>query len=327
AGALRAVAAAFDAGADPRQLLREAARLARAAEFAALGHGAGADVSEEEAHFAATLARVPPPGFWLRALELLQVTELELRQPVDARLQVEFCVMRLVRETTLGQAQLAALEERVARLEGANAPVNGERTVPTVQPRAPASIAPAVTAPTVVPASAVMSPGSVSSASDALVAAAPDKAVAQDPEQVPTAPPAIAAPVGGFASVESWQENWVSLLEAVNRRDRALAGVLRDCRPVAAGDASLTVGAPYRFHLERLREPARLVALAEAAGEVAGSARTVDTTYVGQDDAPARRPGITGETTQAVLDAFAGSRVTSTRLRDDTNRPPNGGAA
>ena len=35
AGALRAVAAAFDAGADPRQLLRETARLARAAEFAA----------------------------------------------------------------------------------------------------------------------------------------------------------------------------------------------------------------------------------------------------------------------------------------------------
>ncbi len=65
------------------------------------------------------LARVAPAGFWLRALELLQAAELELRQPVDARLQVEFCVMRLVTQTTLGDAQLAALEARVAHLEGA----------------------------------------------------------------------------------------------------------------------------------------------------------------------------------------------------------------
>ncbi len=93
----------------------------------------------------------------------------------------------------------------------------------------------------------------------------------------------------------SWQGNWVNLLEAVNRRDRALAGVLRDCRPVAADATSLTVGAPYKFHLERLREPARLEALTQAAGEVAGGTRTVDTAYVGQDAAaPARRPGDDG---------------------------------
>jgi hypothetical protein len=60
---------------------------------------------------------------------------------------------------------------------------------------------------------------------------------------------------------------------------------------------------------------------------VAGAPRNVDTSYVGQDAGPTRRPGTTGETTQAVLDAFAGSRVTSTRLRDDANSPPRGGAA
>jgi DNA polymerase-3 subunit gamma/tau len=295
AGALRAVAAAFDAGADPRQLLRETARLARAAEFAALGYGDGADVAEGEAELAATLARVAPAGFWLRALELLQATELELRQPVDARVQVEYCVMRLVRETTLGEAQLAALEARVARLE-AGGGGRAERTATTpAQPARPA--ASEVPAETVTPAV--------------------DQAASADNSPTDAA----------FATVESWVENWTNLLEAVNRRDRALAGVLRDCRPVAADPGSLTVGAPYRFHLERLREAARLVALSEAAGEVAGAPRKVDTVYVGQDDAPARRPGTTGETTQAVLDAFAGSRVTSTRLRDDSNRPPPGGAA
>ena len=323
AGALRAVAAAFDAGADPRQLLRETSRLARAAEFAALGHGAGADVSEAEAELAATLARVAPSGFWLRALELLQATELELRQPVDARLQVEFCVMRLVRETTLGQAQLAALEDRVARLEGANPAAKTERMGPTVPARAPASAVPPAPAPTEPPAPAAAPPSAASAAPVSEPKADSPVVSGVEPPTSKSSP----SSAGGFTSVESWQENWVSLLEAVNRRDRALAGVLRDCRPVAAGDDSLTVGAPYRFHLERLREPARLIALTDAAGEVAGSPRQVDTTYVGQDETPARRPGTTGETTQAVLDAFAGSRVTSTRLRDGANRPPNGGAA
>ncbi len=332
AGALRAVGAAFDAGADPRQLLRETARLARAAEFAALGYAAGAEVAEGEAELAATMARVAPAGFWLRALELLQATELELRQPVDARLQVEFCVMRLVRETSLGEAEVAALEERVARLEAASPGARAERTA-TALPQRSAVVPPA-------PASEAQPPAAVGAATSA--AAPTQSAAASDPEaaepevgasQTPPAGvleapvPGSAAPDGGYASVAAWQENWVNLLEAANRRDRALAGVLRDCRPVAADVDSLTVGAPYRFHLERLREAARLEALTQAAGEVAGAPRTVDTTYVGQDPGPARRPGATGETTQAVLDAFAGSRVTSTRLRDDASSPPRGGAA
>lgn len=314
AGALRAVASAFDAGADPRQLLHEVSRLARAAEFAALGHAGGAEVAGEEAELVATLARVAPAGFWLRALELLQAAELELRQPVEARLQVELCVMRLVHETALGQEQLNALEERVRRLEaGSPARSGGPEVAPVAVPPVarPAAAAPATAASAGTPATA-LPPVSVPS---------------PDPE--PAATPPTVSPQGGaaFTDAASWQDHWGVLLEAVNRRDRALAGVLRDCRAVAADAASLTIGAPYNFHLEKLRERNRLVMLSEAAGEVAGSPRSVDTAYVGEGTAPTRRRGGTGETTQAVLDAFAGSRVTSTRLRDDADRSPRGGAA
>jgi DNA polymerase-3 subunit gamma/tau len=310
AGALRAVAAAFDSGADPRQLLREASRLSRAAEFAALGHLEGADVAPDEAELAVVLARVAPAGFWLRALELLQAAELELRQPVDARLQVEFCVMRLVRETTLGESQLAALEARVAHLEGGTPAAPPPAATPpqrTAQrqpsPLPPAGATPPAPAPTPQPAST---------------------AVVGEAEAVPEA-----AAGGGpeLTSVESWQQHWLALLEAVNRRDRALAGVLRDCRAVGADETSLTVGAPYNFHLEKLNDRARLALLTEAASEVAGSPRLVDTRYVGEGTATPKRPGGTGEATQAVLDAFAGSRVTSTRLREDADRPSGGGAA
>jgi DNA polymerase-3 subunit gamma/tau len=322
AAALRAVAAAFDAGVDPRQFLRETSRLARAAEFAALGHVRDSDVAPEDVDLAATLARIAPQGFWLRALELLQATELELRQPVDARLQVEFCVMRLVRDGTLGESSVAALEARVARLESGTA-----RTV-AAQVTAPKAArthdAPVTTAPVVTPPveAVPVTPGHAEPAAPGPGSGAPSPAPA----------PAVAAPAttiadASFATVESWREHWGTLLEAVNRRDRALAGVLRDCRAVSADATSLTIGAPYNFHLEKLHERDRVIALTEAAAEVAGSPRTVDASYVGQDSPPGRTPGVTGEATQAVLDAFAGSRVTSTRLRDDTHRPPSGGGA
>lgn len=322
AAALRAVAAAFDAGADPRQLVRETSRLARAAEFAALGHAQGADVGEEDGQLAATLARVAPQGFWLRALEILQSTELELRQPVDARLQVEFCVMRLVRDSMAPAAQVADLEARVARLEGGAAArsagpamatptgVGGPATGPSPVLSRPAP-APAGNGHPVAPAPAGAQPAAPVAPPDALDAA---------PE------PSPAAADLSFGTVESWRQHWGSLLEAVNRRDRALAGVLRDCRAIKADATSLTVGAPYNFHLEKLREPSRVAALIEAAGEVAGSPREVDAAFVGTD-APPVRPGGTGEATRAVLDAFAGSRVTSTRLRDGADRPQRDGSA
>jgi DNA polymerase III subunit gamma/tau len=309
AGALRAVAAAFDSGADPRQLLREASRLCRAAEFAALGHLEGADVAPDEAELAVVLARVAPAGFWLRALELLQAAELELRQPVDARLQVEFCVMRLVRETTLGEAQLAALEARVAHLEG------GTSAAP------PTAVTPADAKP---PRPPLQQPAADPTPAQLLPSPTPPAMTVTDAEP-------ISEPDGGsgpdLTTVESWQQHWAALLEAVNRRDRALAGVLRDCRAVGADRSSLTIGAPYNFHLEKLNDRTRLALLTEAAGEVAGSPRVVDTKYVGEGTAPPKRPGGTGEATQAVLDAFAGSRVTSTRLREDADRPSRGGAA
>ena len=348
AGALRGVAEAFDAGADPRQLLGEAARLSRAAEFAALGHPEGADVSVEEADLAALLARIAPAGFWLRALGLLQAAELDLRQPVDARLQVELCVMRLVREPAAGETPLAALAARVARLEASRRgqgaattpePASGEHRstaeATATRGRAPGSPPPAALAPAPAPQTGLPAP-----LGDASQAGAGDAgAVPVDPGQPDLAPVAgspddlgvagAAQELSGpaFTAASVWQHHWAALLEAVNRRDRALAGVLRDCRAVAADEFSLTIGAPYNFHLEKLNERTRLALLAAAAGEVAGSPRTVQATYVGEDAAPRRRPGTTGEATQAVLDSFEGSRVTSTRFRDAPDRRPPGGAA
>ncbi len=121
AAALRGAAAAFDTGADPRQLLRECSRLARAAELFAVGlnDAAGLDADEEE--LCRSLAARRPDGFWLRVLEVAGATELELRQPVDARLQVEACLLRLCRDRGVADADLIGRLEFEDRRAGAEA--------------------------------------------------------------------------------------------------------------------------------------------------------------------------------------------------------------
>ena len=66
------------------------------------------------------LAAREPDGFWLRVLEEMGAAELELRQPVDARLQVEACLLRLCRggSAAAGEERLAQLEARMDGLEG-----------------------------------------------------------------------------------------------------------------------------------------------------------------------------------------------------------------
>jgi DNA polymerase-3 subunit gamma/tau len=119
AATLRAADAAFAAGADPRQLLRELSRLARSAELCALGYPEGAEGSPEELELCREVAAIAPSRFWVTALDLFASAEANLRQVVDARLQVELALLRLVRPPAGGgeDASLAALEARIETLE------------------------------------------------------------------------------------------------------------------------------------------------------------------------------------------------------------------
>ncbi len=129
AAALRGVAAAFDTGADPRQLLRECSRLARAAELFAVGLDDAAGLNADEEELCRSLATRRPDGFWLRVLEVAGATELELRQPVDARLQVEACLLRLCRDHGVAaDADLVGRLEFEDRRAGAEAEHGRRRT-------------------------------------------------------------------------------------------------------------------------------------------------------------------------------------------------------
>ncbi len=105
-------------------------------------------------------------------------------------------------------------------------------------------------------------------------------------------------------------------------RDRALAGVVRGCRPLQADDSRLVLEAPYKFHLDKLRDPAKAPLLEAVASTLAAGPRTVSAELraVSAVESAASRSGPT--LTDQVLATFAGSRVTSTRLVDKANDPP-----
>jgi hypothetical protein len=131
---------------------------------------------------------------------------------------------------------------------------------------------------------------------------------------------------GGHAedlvSLEAWQRAWPALIEAVNRRDKVFAGVLRGCRPLQAGADRLVVGAPYDFHLKQLGNPAKRPILVSAVAEVAGGPRELAIEFCGERvGAQAGAEDLGANLTDAVVATFAGSRITSTRLVDHANDP------
>jgi DNA polymerase-3 subunit gamma/tau len=353
AGTLRAAAAAFDAGADPRQLFRDVARLARAAELVALGYPEGASVGPDEVALVTDLGAIAPAGLWLRLLELIAEAEMNLRQSVDARMLVEVCLLRALRPPAADgeSAGMAALEARVLALErGGAGTARGTGQRGGAEAGAPSPAVPAARADRVVGASAgehVAAPTRAGRAASAPTYAVPESApvdatpapaqASPDVAAAPAEPSASPAPNGSSAAdepavvpvsveitgrrdlstVSAWVAEWPLVIEAVARANKGLAGVLRDCRPVDADATSVTIGTQGRFHLEQISDTEKRAIVAAALSSISGRPIEVLTTFTGEER-PRGATGTVSDVTQAVLDTFAGSRVTATRLHDDT---------
>jgi hypothetical protein len=301
AGTLRAAAAAFDAGADPRQLFRDVARLARAAELVALGYPEGASVGPDEIALVSDLAAIAPAGLWLRLLELVAEAEMNLRQSVDARLLVEVCLLRALRPPAADgeSAGIAALALRVAALE------RGALATPASRPAAPSPVTPT-------PAAAAPAPSrGVEDGANAVVEAAPEPVLA--PSDV------VVEAIGrrDLTTLDGWVAEWPVAIEAVARANKGLAGVLRDCKPVEADANTVTIGTNGRFHHEQISDPEKRRVIAEALSAIGGRPIEVATRFTGEER-PRGPSGSVSDVTQAVLDTFAGSRVTATRRHDDS---------
>jgi DNA polymerase-3 subunit gamma/tau len=325
AAALRAAADAFDAGADARQLLRELARLCRATELCALGLVDAAELASEEQAACRAAAAAGRRGLWVEALERLTEAEINLRQPVDARLQVELALLRICHTATASARAGPAVVPPTRAAVPPPRPVPPERTgeadaaspsgEPNGQPAMP------VTGTPVVPVAAALVPEVVELSAPAQPPTVPElPAAAPDPLAASAGEGSIAPGAAPPADLDGWVARWGEVIEVVNRRDPMLAGVLRSCRPLQAAPGRLVVGAPYGFHLERLRDSQKAPLLAAAVVEVGGPGCVVEAVFSGgPDPAPAAVATTTEpevDATQAALAAFPGSRLTGSRLRD-----------
>jgi hypothetical protein len=120
-----------------------------------------------------------------------------------------------------------------------------------------------------------------------------------------------------LSTADGWVAEWPLAIEAVARVNKGLAGVLRDCRPVDADATSVTIGTQGRFHLEQISDPEKRAVIAAALSTIAGRPVEVITRFIGDERPRGEASGTVSDITQAVLDTFAGSRVTATRLHDD----------
>jgi hypothetical protein len=252
----------------------------------------------------ADLGATAPAGLWLRLLELVAEAEMNLRQSVDARLLVEVCLLRALRPPAADgeSAGVAALEARIGALERGGRVSSG----PGPEPAASAPAEPTGADATVQTATQSPNP-----------AAAPSEVVVE------------AIGRRDLSTGDGWIAEWPVAIEAVARVNKGLAGVLRDCRPVDADEAGVTIGTQGRFHLEQISDPEKRAVIAAALSTIAGRRIEVNTRFLGDERHRGDVSGTVSDITQAVLDTFAGSRVTATRLHDDTRlgtpRSVNGG--
>jgi hypothetical protein len=120
-----------------------------------------------------------------------------------------------------------------------------------------------------------------------------------------------------LTTLDGWVAEWPVAIEAVARVNKGLAGVLRDCKPVEADANTVTIGTNGRFHHEQISDPEKRRVIGEALSAIGGRPIEVVTRFTGEER-PRGPSGSVSDVTQAVLDTFAGSRVTATRLHDDS---------
>jgi hypothetical protein len=154
------------------------------------------------------------------------------------------------------------------------------------------------------------------------VAAPAKEAVEADPVVAPTAgdtAEVVVEAIGrrDLTTLDGWTAEWPVAIEAVARVNKGLAGVLRDCKPVDADANTVTIGTNGRFHHEQISDPEKRRVIAEALSAIGGRPIEVVTRFTGEER-PRGPSGSVSDVTQAVLDTFAGSRVTATRLHDDS---------
>ncbi len=180
--------------------------------------------------------------------------------------------------------------------------------------------APAEAAPTEAgPVPRTSAPGPTEAAEEVIADARPDAEKAHAPGRTPSRAEALAQVT----------DRWGAIMDAVAHHDRNTAALLKDCRPVAADEQTVTVGFFYEFHCQRVSEPERRALVSEAFEEVLGRPCALRCKVVAPNESEiAVRPR--SKSDQAKTDPVVrhaveelGARVVSVQTPPDDQPPPS----
>ena len=197
-------------------------------------------------------------------IETLGEAQREIRDGLDARLQLELALVKVTRPQLDHSA--AALEERLRRLEAGTATPVPAASAPAARPAGPAAKSVAADgggqrkparahAAPAAPATPATEP-----AGDGKAAAAP--AAAEIPPAAETPPAEL--------TLERVKRAWELILQRVQSSSVSLYAMLRDARPSELDGERLTVTIPSNFALTRACEPGNAELLASAVESALG---------------------------------------------------------
>jgi hypothetical protein len=96
-------------------------------------------------------------------------------------------------------------------------------------------------------------------------------------------PPGDEPDIAAMTDLERARAAWPRVIEVVKRTDKKAAALLRDGRPVAIDESTLTVGFYYEFHCGKVSEVKNSELVAAAAAEVLGAPVALRCTVVPAD--------------------------------------------
>ncbi len=211
-------------------------------------------------------------------IETLGAAQGEIRDGLDPRLQLELALVKVTRPQV--DHSMAALEERLRRLEAGPAPAPAAGQMPrTARPASETSDAPA---PPSTEGAAAPDP-----AADAPAGAAPEVVTPEAATEPPPAP-ADAAHAAGELTLERVKRAWDLVLQRLQTSSPALFALLRDARPATFQDGHLTVAIHSNVALARARMPGNPELLAAAVEATLGA--VVSASFIAGESPAAPQP-------------------------------------
>ncbi|MEN6478665.1 MAG: DNA polymerase III subunit gamma/tau [Anaerolineales bacterium] len=299
---MRAIAAAFDSGADARQLVSGIVEQLRT--LLLMRVGSVEDMLLVSAEEAAELrALAADPAFSLRrvvqGVRSFSEASEALRAASRPEIPLELALAETVLATAPGPEAVEPVERATSRAQNARRATGEVAALPTSAPEQPAPRQPAVAAEVgSAPPEAV---GEVSSASEA----------------PPAGEPARDGAVSVGPTLDQVQGNWARVVARMRAQSPQLQAILRGTYPVAVAEGLVTLACEGPFHRDRLNEDKRRGQVEQVLSEVLGVECRI--TCVVDREAKARVQG--GAEGDASRDLFAAAEKREEQRRELLNHP------